>query len=72
MVLPETRPEEAVKVAERIRRIIEGADFGDIRVTVSIGATGYREGESYTEVLDRVDKAMYKAKEHGKNRVVFM
>ncbi len=72
VILPETRPEEAVRVAERIRRIVEEADFGGIRVTVSIGATGYREGESYTEVLDRVDKAMYKAKEHGKNRVVFM
>ena len=72
VVLPETKPEEAVKVAERIRRIIERTDFGGVRVTVSIGVTGYRDGETHMDILERVDSAMYKAKADGKNRVVFM
>ena len=72
VILPETRPEEAVKVAERIRRVIERADFGGVKVTVSVGVTGYAEGESCSEIIERVDRAMYKAKMNGKNRVVFM
>ena len=72
VVLPETGPEEAVKVAERIRRVIERADFGGVKVTVSVGVTGYAEGERCGEVLERVDRAMYRAKANGKNRVVFM
>jgi len=72
IILPETKPEEAVKVAERIRRVIERCSFDGVNVTVSVGVTGYSEGESLEDVIDRVDKAMYRAKMEGKNRVVFM
>ncbi len=40
-----------------------------VRITASIGISEYRAGESADEWLARADKAMYSAKETGKNAV---
>jgi diguanylate cyclase (GGDEF)-like protein len=40
------------------------------RMTVSLGLATYRPGESIDELLDRADRAMYKAKAMGRNRTV--
>jgi diguanylate cyclase (GGDEF)-like protein len=42
-----------------------------IRLTVSLGISSVRAGESTDQVLRRVDRAMYRAKEGGRNRVAF-
>ncbi len=68
VVLPETDAEGALKVAERIRRSVEKADFGVEGVTVSIGVTELKEGDTLETLFNRVDRAMYLAKERGKNR----
>lgn len=60
-------------VAERIRRTIEDTSImGVIHVTVSIGlATFNPDGtETLTATVARADKAMYIAKNTGRNRVV--
>lgn len=40
-----------------------------INITVSIGVSDYEESESENSFLKRVDKALYKAKNNGRNRV---
>ena len=74
MVLPETPLEGAVVKAERVRRQIEALRFPGIseklRITVSIGVAGYREGEDIDETLSRADQYLYTAKKNGRNQVV--
>lgn len=69
IVLPETDPERAVRVAERIRERIEREDFGVGEVTVSVGVTGLKGEDDYGSLFVRMDRAMYLAKKKGKNRV---
>lgn len=75
MVLPETGQQDALLVAERIRKITSemavqskrGAE--QIHVTVSIGVTTTSEGDDAEAVIARADEAMYQAKAAGRNRV---
>jgi diguanylate cyclase (GGDEF)-like protein len=72
VVLPGSRQEEALKVAERVRKDMENLALGPRHapqrpVTVSIGLAQLREGETPEEFLHRADLAMYKAKAQGKN-----
>jgi len=63
--------------AERIRRAIEEREIdiqrggSPLRVTISLGYAMFpRDSEDVKEVLKKADKALYKAKESGRNRVV--
>lgn len=76
IVMPETDAHVAGMVAERLRRSIAGQKFAinkgskHIDVTISIGlATLERKGEPVADVLKRADKALYRAKHAGRNRV---
>ncbi len=70
VVLPETRLEEALKVAEKLRREVEERSLvEEIGCTVSCGVAVWREDDRNDTLLERVDKAMYRAKEGGRNRV---
>lgn len=73
IVLPETSGMEAQMIAQRLVRVIgqEAFVIGDgreLQVTVSIGVTEARPGETAEEVLQRADAALYKAKGDGRNR----
>jgi len=60
-----------MKFTEKIRKIVEEFEFNKIgKVTISIGFSEYKKGESYLEWYQRVDKALYKAKENGRNQVI--
>lgn len=65
--------DQAVAVAERIRRQIAQLEMGPARTTVSIGVAEYdpkRDGESGVEAfIARADRALYVAKHSGRNRV---
>lgn len=68
--LPETTLEEAVAVAERIRQAVAVSQEGLPPLTVSIGVTTNRPDEERVEsLLARADRALYKAKLEGRNRV---
>jgi diguanylate cyclase (GGDEF)-like protein len=70
LVLPETELSNAFKIGERIRLLVMERTAGEIAVTVSIGVTGSREGESdLNDVINRADEALYHAKNEGRNRV---
>jgi GGDEF domain-containing protein len=58
-------------LSEKLRRKVEQSEFGsDSRVTISIGATLFKEGDSQDMLLSRSDKALYQAKENGRNNTV--
>lgn len=69
VILAETRLEGAAHFAERIREGVEAAEVRHedevIRSTVSIGVAEAGEGD----VLDHADRALYRAKRSGRNRV---
>jgi diguanylate cyclase (GGDEF)-like protein/putative nucleotidyltransferase with HDIG domain len=77
IVLPETPLEEAVEIAERIRRAVAERQFEvetseqPIRATVSIGvATFPKDGIDANELIHQADLAVYRAKLQGRNRVL--
>lgn len=76
IVLPSTPKKNAYIVGEKLRRYIEKYPFEgretqpNGKITVSIGiATCPDDGTERTELIYRADKAMYKAKEGGRNAV---
>jgi len=73
-ILPETNLSNTYIPVERIRKIIEMKDFmyGEIplRITISIGITNLTPDiKTEQEFLALVDKALYKAKDNGRNRI---
>jgi diguanylate cyclase len=74
LLLPMTPLEAAVAVAEKLRIAIEATAFrhhGEpVSVTISSGLTEFRAGDTPTTVYERADRAMYQAKEQGRNRCV--
>ena len=77
-ILPDVSEQRSYMVAERLRRAIgetpfaAGAAAGPISITTSIGGTIIDfEGHAVQDVLDRADKALYQAKEAGRNCCVF-
>ena len=71
LLLSETGLDHALQLAEATRRRVGEADFpGPGRLTISLGVTEYRPGETVSTMLKRVDTAMYAAKQGGRNRSV--
>jgi diguanylate cyclase (GGDEF)-like protein len=70
LLLPRTGADEAYSLAERIRSRLEGMDILQNRekVTASLGISELREKENLDKLVSRADKAMYRAKQNGKNR----
>jgi diguanylate cyclase (GGDEF)-like protein len=70
IILPETDVEGASKQIERMREIIEKTPFDGVgNITISAGITSYKGGDSCQSMITRADKALYLAKEEGRNRV---
>ena len=71
ILLENTKTEEAFVIAEKLRKIVEASLIdGKYTITVSMGVAQYEEMESREELVKRVDKALYKAKEKGRNQIV--
>lgn len=70
ILLPETTAENAVNLAERLRRKIEAnRAVRGLSVTISLGITGYNSQKTPEDFIDRADSMLYKSKENGRNRV---
>lgn len=74
VLLPLTTIEEAVKIAERLLKIISNKDFTgnykQFNLTVSIGISHYpNDGTTSKQLIEASDKALYWVKTHGRNGV---
>lgn len=73
VLLPNTDVENAQKMAEILREHMEKTEMADgLYITASFGVAMYSaDDDHYEQVLNRADAALYKAKETGRNKVVF-
>ncbi len=70
IICPATDKDSAVLLAEKLRKLIENSTLGITKnTTVSLGVTEYKQDDTTDTLVDRVDDALYKAKEAGRNRV---
>lgn len=75
VILPETRIEDALRVAESVRNAIEALQVrtvrGTIRTSASIGVAASIPGDplDVAAFVDRADVALYRAKQEGRNAV---
>jgi diguanylate cyclase (GGDEF)-like protein/putative nucleotidyltransferase with HDIG domain len=77
ILLPETPPDQAIEIADRIRRAVAARLFEvetssePIRATISMGIASYpRDGADANELVHQADLAVYRAKLQGRNRVL--
>ncbi|CAN5438242.1 hypothetical protein BH11PSE11_BH11PSE11_23080 [soil metagenome] len=74
VILPKCDLEGAVFLAERIRTAIEASLFqtvmGPLSVTVSVGCTVHQDDDTPQTLFQRADKALYSAKNQGRNKVI--
>lgn len=71
LVLPNTKSDKAYEIATRIREKIKSFIFDDFFVTVSIAISQSDENiNDEIKLIRKADKALYKAKENGKDQVV--
>jgi len=69
-ILPNTILKDAILVAEHLKKIIENYKFIDnIKVTCSFGVAEFKQNDTKETIVKKVDKALYRAKERGRNRV---
>jgi diguanylate cyclase (GGDEF)-like protein len=62
--------EDALAALERFREAVRGYPFPQVeRITVSIGFTDVRNGDTPNAAVERADKAVYFAKNHGRDQV---
>lgn len=72
IMLPKRSVQDAYNIAERLRKITESKDSPCGRpITFSAGVASYPEfATNAKDLIDVADKALYKAKQTGRNRVV--
>ena len=79
IIMPELELHNAVKVAERLRRVVEINSFSingnnpDAKVTISVGVASIMAQEDFSgeELIKHADDALYLSKRSGRNRVSY-
>jgi diguanylate cyclase (GGDEF)-like protein len=70
IILPNTNLKGALVMGERFRRTIERAAWKHRKITISVGIASLHAGLSTSiELLNESDRALYRSKQHGRNRV---
>lgn len=73
-LLPDTTPAQALVAVERVRKAVGGSPIrvpggAAVHITLSGGIALLRDGDTVESAIDRADKAMYRAKGLGRDRV---
>jgi diguanylate cyclase (GGDEF)-like protein len=72
IIIPESSFNIAMHVAEKVRQLVESYLFpSDLKLTCSIGVCNYQKNDTSHSIVSRVDRALYMAKNHGRNKVFF-
>lgn len=72
LILPNTNLEQARKLAQKLKRIIEKSKMPkEFTITASFGVSEFKEGDNMDALLKRADNRLYDAKRAGRNRVVY-
>ncbi len=70
LLLTDTNLPGAANLAEKLRRLVDEHHFPHCEhLTISLGASEYRDGDSSMSLVERADASMYRAKRGGRNRV---
>jgi diguanylate cyclase (GGDEF)-like protein len=74
LILPDTAMDKALQLLERLRRLATELDWSaispDLALTISAGLSTIRPNDTPEDILARADRALYRAKDEGRNRVV--
>ena len=72
IVMPDTHTAAALGVAEKLRMAVETCGFHyrgeSVPITISCGVSEFGENSTPATVFEQADKALYRAKEEGRNR----
>ncbi|WP_042010661.1 GGDEF domain-containing protein [Aeromonas fluvialis] len=73
VLLPNINPDKCQTPLETLRQTIKSIPFrfrdAKVEITISIGATLFKEGDSPSDVFERADKALYHSKNAGRDQV---
>jgi diguanylate cyclase (GGDEF)-like protein len=77
IVLPTTELKKAIETAERLRKVVEEStitadDESRVDLTISLGVSSLKPGDSMDGLVYRADNALYIAKQEGRNQVQFI
>ncbi len=72
LIMPETSAEAAFGILDKIRGVLAETPFhfkeAPVQITLSIGMAEFQEGDTAESVFERADKALYEAKDGGRNQ----
>ena len=73
IIFPQTTPEVALELVEKARHRVKSIPFKfknkSISITISAGVSSFVANDSPTRVFERADRALYQAKDSGRDRV---
>lgn len=73
ILLPNTSLDQAVEISERVKQAITSNEIiigeNSISLTITMGVSEYRDGESIDSCITRADEALYRGKKNGKDRI---
>ena len=74
IILPDTNKLNAIHLAEKLNQIVSKIIFKELEnknITISIGVSTYIQNDTIDSLIKRADDGLYKAKDTGRNKVVF-
>ncbi len=69
-VITDAPLQQAVLIAQKLRKTIEAHDFSGLHVTASFGVAAIGPEMGAKQLFEQADNALYEAKEQGRNRVI--